>query len=908
MRLGVFHVQERIGAGGMGEVYRARDTTLGRDVAIKILTASFLSEPARLARFEREAKVLAALNHPLIAQIYGLEQSGDTRAIVMELVEGPTIEDRLARGPIPVPQALHIARQLAEALEAAHDLGFVHRDLKPSNVKLVLREPDDLDHCAVKVLDFGLAKGVEPTSNGDPENSPTLTHAQTEFGVILGTAAYMAPEQARGRAVDKRADVWAFGVVLYEMLTGTRLFKRESVPDTLAAVLREPIVFSSLPAETPAAVSALLERCLERDPRQRLRDIGEARVSLERALASPAADKSTDASAHPTASRVRTLVPWALFAGTAVALAGVLIPARSETPARPAGVTRVTASIGVPGALAIDAGPAVVLSPDGRAIAMNVRHDGTTRLFVRRMDQSAPTPLAGTEQAVNPFFSPDGAQIGFFASGGLKILPLAGGAATTLTDAATGRGAAWDTNGDILFQPSILTKTPMVRITSTGARRDRGTTLAAEEATHRWPQFLPGGRVLYTGNADVSNWDGGTLRIETTPGAPGKILLKGAYHGRYVPTGHLLYVYGGKLYGVRFDLQRLEVTSPPVGVVDSITSTHISGSAQYSVSSDGTLAYVAGSQASADGRLHWMNTRGDTSALKIAPGAWGNPRFSPDGTRIAMQVTRGSHEQLAVYEIGTDRLTPITADAANHSFPAWTPDGRGIVYTSDASGSGSENLYWRRADGSGDAVRLTTSPLRQTDASMDPRGRFIVYAELDGQGQATLHVLPIQSTGTGLTAGTPRPLKKDGSFEGLAAISPDGRLVAYMGMPPGAPGSFAIYVKPLDSDGGPWRVSTSNGAHPVWSKTARELLFTTEDQIMTAAYKYDGGEFRVETPRPWSGVRYVTGGPTRKYDLHPDGTRVVVGSPDATDATVYDKVTFVFNFFEELERLLPRGR
>jgi serine/threonine-protein kinase len=686
------------------------------------------------------------------------------------------------------------------------------------------------------------------------------------------------------------------------------------VSDTLAAVLREPITFSALPAETPASIRALLERCLERDSRQRLRDIGEARIGLERALASPASDTSSTARGGPERSalqgarsaRVRTLAPWALFAATALALAAVLIPGRSETPAARAGVTRVTASIGVPGVLAVDTGPAVVLSPDGRTIAMNVRQEGTTRLFIRRMDQIAPAPLAGSEQAVNPFFSPDGQQIGFFASGGLKTLPLAGGGATTLTDAATGRGAAWDANGDILFQSSILMKSPMLRITATGAPTERGTTLAPEEATHRWPQFLPGGSVLYTGNADVSNWDGGALRVEPTPGSPGKLLLRNAYHGRYVQTGHLLYVYSGTLYGVRFDLERLEVTSPAVPVVDRIVSTHISGSAQYSVSSDGTLAYVAGSQASADGRLQWMNTRGETSALKGTPPAWGNPRFSPDGTRIAMQVTSGSHEQIAVYDIATDRLTPITADASNHSFPAWTPDGRGIVYGSDASGGGSENLYWRRADGSGDAVRLTTSALRHTDASMDPGGRFIVYAELDGKGQGTLHVLPVQMTSAGMTAGTPGPLRKDGSFEGLGAISPDGKLVAYMGMPPGAPGSFDIYVKALEGEGGPWRVSTSGGAHPVWSKKPRELLFTTEDQIMTVGYQYDGREFTFETPRPWSGVRYVTAGPTRKYDLHPDGTRVVVASPDATGAAVYDKVTFVFNFFDELERLLPQ--
>jgi serine/threonine protein kinase/Tol biopolymer transport system component len=924
-RLGPYEIVASLGAGGMGEVYRARDVRLDRQVAIKVLPDRVVGDADRLARFEREARVLATLNHPLIAQVYGFEQSGDTGAIVMELVEGPTLEERIAQGPLAAADALRIARQIAEALESAHDLGIVHRDLKPANIKLRLHgapplrtadgrldrplAPADLEECTVKVLDFGLAKAVDQMASADPLNSPTLTARATELGTILGTAAYMAPEQARGKPVDKRADVWAFGVVLYEMLTGTRLFKGEDVSDTMAAVLRQPIVLTSLPDGTPAAVAALLERCLERDPRQRLRDIGEARIALGRMLTSPAGSEmvASPSPRPPAPSRARTVVPWLMFAIAVVALIATLLRDRSSPTTRPpAVVTRLSVGIGVPGTLAVDSGPAAVLSPDGRTIVLRVRNDTTTRLYVRRLDQLTPVELAGSENAASHFFSPDGKQIGFFASGGLKTMPLAGGAATTLTDAAAGRGAAWDQNGDILFQSSLFFRTPLVRITAAGAVTDRGTALAPDEATHRWPQILPGGRVLYSGHTDVSNWDSGTLRVETTPGVPGKIVLRGGYYGRYVPTGHLLYVHGGTLYGVRFDLEQLVVTSSAVPIVEGIAATHISGSAQYSFGSDGTLAYVPGNPTSVDARIHWMTPGGETSALKTTPGAWGNPRFSPNGKQIAMQVAYGSHDHIAIYDIASDRLTQLTFDAANHRSPLWTPDGRRIVYSSDASGGSSQNVYWRNADGTGEAQRLTTSPGHQVVAGIHPNGRMLLYSETNGGPPGRLWLLPLQgSHEKGWTAGTPRALGDGKVHESAGVFSPDGRVIAYVST---AVGGFEIFVKPLEGAGGPWRVSTGGGAHPAWSKASGELLFTTEDRIMTARYRYDGQTFTAETPRPWSTVPYTTGGPTRKFDLHPDGKRVIVAGPNPAGAAPYDKVVFVVNFFAELERLLPAAR
>jgi serine/threonine-protein kinase len=904
--LGPYRVVSKLGSGGMGEVYRARDTKLGREVALKVLPAALASDPDRLMRFDREARTLAALNHPHIAQVYGIEESGPpggVRAIVMELVDGEDLSQRMARGALPPDEALPIARQITEALEAAHDAGIVHRDLKPANVKV---RPDG----AVKVLDFGLAKALAPEGTGaltgDAADSPTVTSpALTQRGVILGTVAYMAPEQARGRPVDRRADVWAFGVVLFEMLTGTRLFTGDDLSDTMAAVLRQPIVLAALPSDTPAAVRWLLGRCLERDPRQRLRDIGEARVALEGVIAGTLTDEPAAPLVAPSVvSPQRSRLPWILLAATVLVAAFLLWPRSSPTES-PGPATRIVSPIGVPGSLMVDAGPAAVLSPDGRTIVFRVLQNSVPRLFVRRLDQLEATELAGTENATNPFFSPDGTRLGFFASGGLRTIAVVGGATTTLADAGTGRGAAWDGNGEILFQSSLLPETPLVRITGAGALTDRGTTLAPGEVTHRWPQILPDGRVLYSSHSSVSDWNNGTLSVQVEPGGPGKVLLRGAYHGRYVETGHLLYVHAGTLYGVRVDPERLDVVSQPVALVDNVVATPATGGAQYSMASDGTLVYVPGDPSGADGSMYWMTAEGRTSPLKTTPGAWGNPRFSPDGRLLAMQLTYGSHDQIVIYDWANDRLAQLTHDAANHRQPVWTPDGQRIVYSSDAGGPDTSNLYWRRADGSGTAERLTNGPTRQAAPDIHPDGRSIAYSEAAGATPADLWLLPLEGTeATGRTPGTPRVLLSTPALETLPAFSPDGRWIAYMSS---EQGSFEIYVRRFEGEGGPWRVSNNGGAHPIWSRKSNELLYTIDDQIMTVPYRVVNDSFQPERSRPWSPVRYATAGPTRKFDLHPDGSRTAVASPDSSGAATYDTVVFIFNFFGELRRRLPGG-
>src|SRR5262245_12131882 len=526
LRLGPYEIVAPLGAGGMGEVYRARDSKLEREVAIKILPDALASDADRVARFEREAKTLASLNHPNIAHIHGLEDTGDVRALVMELVEGPTLADRLEQGSLPIDEALPIARQVAEALEAAHEQSIVHRDLKPANIKL---RPDG----TVKVLDFGLAKPLEPVGSpaGAATLSPTLTVAgATQAGIILGTAAYMAPEQARGKPVDRRADIWAFGCVLFEMLTGKRAFEGEEISDVLARIIEREPNFNALPATTPAAVRRLLRRCLEKDRKRRLPDIAAARLEIDDALA-PTSDAAAPPAPVANAKAIsrRLALPWAMAAGLAAALAVVFAlwaPWRTPEPAMP---LRMEVGVGVDTPLITDQGPAAVISPDGRLLALVAQAgSGTSQLYVRRLDQLQATPLGGTTNVRNPFFSPDSQWIGFFADGKLKKIAATGGAAVPLCDAPNGRGGWWGDDGTIIFQPNtgasvggVLQQTP-----ADGGRPEPATKMGEGEVSQRWPQILPSNRgVLYTAN--VSQGADALIVVQARSGGPRKVLVRG---------------------------------------------------------------------------------------------------------------------------------------------------------------------------------------------------------------------------------------------------------------------------------------------------------------------------------------------------------------------------------------------
>ncbi len=911
-RVGPYEILSPIGAGGMGEVYRARDKKLNRDVAIKILPDLFAGDPDRLARFDREAQLLAALNHPNIAHIHGFEESpassGHTslRALVMELVEGPTLAERLAVGPMSLDEALPIARQIAEALEAAHAQGIVHRDLKPANIKI---DPSG----TVKVLDFGLARaGGAGRASGELLNSPTITSpAMTQAGMILGTAAYMAPEQARGKVVDHRADIWAFGVVLFEMLTGTRAFDGDEISDVLASVLKSDPKWTALPAAAPAALRRLIRRCLERDPKRRLQAIGEARIQIDD-LISGVPEELAAPARPPVQSNASRVVPWALaLAGAGLAITTLLLwaPWRQPPPASP---IRVSVELGAGTALAVaNQGAAAVLSPDGTMLAFvgQTTPASPRQLFVRRLSEMRATPLAGTENAGNAFYSPDGQWLAFFAAEKLKKVPVTGGAVVTITDAPNSRGGAWSDDGTIVFSEN---RSGLFRVSSSGGAREPLTTLAAGEVTHRYPQILPGGRaVLYTAHTAPDNFDDATIVVQPLPSGTPTIVHRGGYYGRYLPSGHVAYIHRGTLFAMPLDLDRLGVTGPSVPVIENVTANPSRGEAQFAFSNSGSLVYLALRGSNNGVPLLWFDRQGRTETLRSTPALFTVHRIAPDGQRIAMDLFDGTQEDVWIYDFSRDALSRVTFDPAFDSDPVWTPDGRRIVFASDRGARGTPpTLYWQRVDGTGEAQRLVETKGIATPFSWHPNGRFLLYQEgvgvVSGGGlsarDANLMILPMEgSEEAGWKPGSPAAFLSTPLPEFEPMFSPDGRWVAYSSL---ETGPRQVFVRPFPGPGDRWQVSTAGGSAPVWSRARAELLFRGADgAIMTAAYVASGNTFRSEKPRPW-----MEGGAAKgvipSFDLHPDGQRFAA-PPMQREEDRPDTLAFVFNFFEELKRLAP---
>jgi serine/threonine-protein kinase len=655
-RIGPYELIAFIAAGGMGEVYRARDSKLKRDVALKVLPDAFARDPGRMARFQREAEVLASLNHPNIAHIYGVEE----RALVMELVEGES-----PKGPLPFEEAWKIALQIADALEYAHERGVIHRDLKPANVKVT---PDGV----VKLLDFGLAKAFSQTpesASADPENSPTVTLGATVAGTVMGTAAYMAPEQAKGKRVDKRADIWSWGVVLFELLTGERLFKGEDVADTLAQVLTKAPGFE----RAPAKARRLLRECLERDPNLRLRDIGDARRLLL---------EDESAGSGPSTSR-RAYVGWVaagVFALVAAGL-GTVYWSTARPVERP--LTRFNVDLG-PGSVQ---GPrtTAVLSPDGTRIVFPLRgSNGAVQLATRALDQPKAAAISGTEGGSDPFFSPDGQWVGFFAGGKLKKVAVQGGGPVTLCDVAAARGGSWGEDGNIIFTPNI--SSGLMRISSAGGTPEPLTKLGVNESSHRWPQVLPGGRaVLFTANTNPFDWEDGYISTVSINTREVKVVQRGGYFGRYLPSanggGHLLYLHESTLFAVPFEPSRLETSGTPARLVEDVAGNFLDAGGQFDSSWNGSLVYL---NSEATGRssypIVWMDSVGKFTPLVVKPGAYGAPRFSPDGKRIAFTARGAKGFDLWVYDLERDIPAQLTFNGPGDLEMAWTPDGKHIVF------------------------------------------------------------------------------------------------------------------------------------------------------------------------------------------------------------------------------------
>jgi Tol biopolymer transport system component len=903
-RLGPYEILSALGAGGMGEVYRARDGTLQRDVALKILPELFALNTDRLARFRREAQVLASLNHPNIAAIYGFEESTSVHALVLELVEGPTLADRVAQGPIPLNEALPIARQIAEALETAHEQGVIHRDLKPANIKL-------RSDGTIKVLDFGLAKLNEPNAPSVPNQSlsPTITSPamMTGVGMILGTAAYMAPEQARGKAVDKRVDIWAFGVVLYEMLAGRPLFGAEEVSDTIAAVLKTEPDWKALPPSTPADLRRLLTRCLNKDHKARLRDVGEARLQIEQLL-----DGVPEATQLPqmtlTPARWQRALPWASAGALAAGLAIVVMAwAPWRTTPRPVPV-QLRAALGVDAAvIAIQSAP-ISISADGHLLVFAAQKPGAvTQLYVRRLGELTAAPLAGTDGASSPALSPDGRWIGFIAGGKLKRISVTGGTAITIADAPTARGVTWSDDGmAITFSPH--SNVGLFEVSSDGGRAEPLTTLGDGQFTHRWPQILPGGSaVLFTAHTSPNGFDTANVEAQPLPTGARRILQRGATYGRYLRSGHLVYLREGTLFAAPFDPERLELTSPGVRILEGVATTP-AGAAGLAVSDNGTLVYVPGRSADRQMPVDWIGREGKVTPLRTMPANWSNLVFAPDGRRLALDIADGEDIDVWTYEWERDSLSRLTLISGSATKPVWTPDGKRIVFGSVRSDTGRANLYWQRADNTGTVQRLTDSNNGQGAWSWHPSGKFLAFHELNPQTQDDVFILPVDGDEvSGWKPGKPVAFLNSPHAERAPMFSPDGRWVAYQST---ESGRDDVYVRPFPGPGSQEKVSTGGGSTPTWSRTRPELLFATPDgRIMVAPYTEDGDAFRPETPRPWADSRLVARpriGATRSFDLHPDGNRLALAAMTDTQADAQpDTLVFVFNFFEHLRRMAP---
>ncbi len=900
-KLGSHEITALLGKGGMGEVYRARDLKLKREVAIKILPEEFSRDGDRVSRFRREAKVLASLNHPNIAAIYDLEETNEARYLVLELVEGEILAERIARGAIPVEEALSIAKSICEALEAAHEKGVMHRDLKPANIKIT---PDG----KVKVLDFGLAKATGMEPNGTAlSDSPTMLTTTLNPRAIIGTAGYMAPEQAKGGAVDRRADIWAFGVVLFEMLSRGRPFNGETAHEMVAAAMMKEPDWPALPASAPAALRRLLRRCLQKDPKLRLQAIADARIEIDETI-SGVVEEGPPA---PEAPARRSGVEWPIAsAALAAALIAVLLlwaPWRTPAPP-PSALTRLSAEAGVDASIpALNTTAALTLSADGSMLAFTAIKGGTPQLYLRRLGQLQSTPVDGTAGARDPFFSPDGQWIAFFADGKLKKIPVSGSAAAIeICDAGSDRGGTWTADHAIVFQAAG--SGPLSRVPDSGGKPVPLTTLAEGEFTERWPQMLPGGKaVLYTAHNRATGFENANVVVRPLPNGSPKIIQRGGYFGRYLASGHLVYIHANTLFAAPFDAARMELTGPPVQVLQNVAANALNttpGAAAFAASETGTAVYLPSQEAFPAAPIEWLDHAGKVAPLRAVPMIWYGPRFSPDGREIAYTIRGGRQQDLMqdvwVYEWARDTLTRLTSDGSH--FPVWSPDGRRIVFRSNPDGGGAVNLYWKRADGSSAAQRLTESKNAQFPGSWHPGGKFFAFSEINPQTGYDIMISPVEGDETsGWKPGKPVPFVSTPATETAPKFSPDGRWIAYQS---NESGRNEIYVRPFPASSGKWQVSTEGGTDPVWSRAHHELFFATPDgHLMNASYTADGDSFHPEKPRPWSDKRIAPG---PGFDLHPDGERFAAAvAPDTSLDAKQDKIVFIFNFFDELRRVAP---
>ena len=899
-RFGPYEIVSLIGAGGMGEVYRASDTTLNRDVALKILPETFAHDQDRVARFKREAQVLASLNHPHVAAIHGLAEAEGYQILVLELVDGEDLAQRIARGAIPLDDVLPIARQIADALEAAHEQGIVHRDLKPANIKV---RPDG----TVKVLDFGLAKALELGSGGAPSAtmSPTITTpAMTQMGMILGTAAYMSPEQAKGRAADKRSDIWAFGCVLYEMLSGERAFKGEDVSDTLAAVLRQELDWTAVPEATPAALRRLIARCLDRDPKRRLRDIGEARIVLDDPAARDTSAERSSTTALPIASTRplwRRSIPIVLNAIAAAVLAGTV--AWMWRPVAPLAVTRFSFTLPEGQTLTATGRHILAISPDGAQLVYVALPGRLYRRSLSELDAKPIQGLDGVLAATSSVFSPDGRSVAFFATSDstLKKIAVTGGTAVTLCPADNPFGISWEDDSIVFGQG----RKGVMRVPANGGAPEVLVS-AKDGEVMQSPQILPGGRdVLFTvasagGGAD--QWDKANVVVQSLSTGERRTLVQGGSDARYIPTGHLVYAISGTVFAVPFDTRRLEVRGGPVPVVEGVRrasgSPPATAAAQFSVSRTGSLVYFPGPVSTSTNQLEIILADGAAvSRLKLPPGSYSSPRVSPDGKRIAFGTDDGKDAAVWIYDLsGATAMRRLTF-AGHNRFPVWSADGKHVVFQSDRDGD--LGIFWTPADG-GNGERLTRADqgTSHVPESWSPTGGHFVYSN-STERDYSLWTFSMQTR-----KATPFDAVHSSNPTG-AVFSPDGRWVAYTIT---EQGRTTVAVQPFPPTGTKYQLFSgpNDGPHhAVWSPNGNALFYNPraggfESVSVTTQPTFAVGN-PVPVPRPFS-----TGGPSvrRPFDITPEGKFVGLANPSLTDSSA-ETIQVVLNWQEELKQRVP---
>ncbi|MEP6918014.1 MAG: protein kinase, partial [Acidobacteriota bacterium] len=888
-QLGPYRIESLLGAGGMGEVYRATDPRLGRQVAIKVLPPTFAADPQRVARFRREAQILASLNHPNIGAIYGVERIDETDSqtlgLVLELVEGPTLADTLAARPLSVDDALAFARQIAAALEAAHEQGIVHRDLKPGNIKI-------RDDGTVKVLDFGLAKAGE---EGGPSDTATRGGPDTTVaGAILGTAAYMSPEQASGKPVDRRSDIWSFGCVIYEMLTGTRAFAGDDVAQVLASILAREPDWTRLPSRLPPGLAAHVRRCLHKNPKQRIGDVQDVRLALDGAF-----ENGVSSPAVLTRSRALRRFAAPIAGGLVVAwlASAVMWLTRRTDDAVPPRVSRLQIIPPESAALTVNADfRSLAITPDGTRVVYV--GDAGRQLFMRPLDALEPTSVY-TGAPRGPFISPDGQWIGFVDNRELRKIPIGGGVAATLAtlDAPTYRGAAWGPDDAIVFA-TTNPQTGLQRVSAQGGpitiltRPDH----ARGEADHVWPEWLPDGRgALFT----ITSVAGGLERaqlgaLNLTTGAR-TVLPGGGAPVHYVSTGHLVYATRGTLWALPFDPARPEAPSTPVAVVRDVVTSD-SGVVDAVVAANGTLAYVAGGAITQSTRtLVWVDRQGRETAISVPPRAYVHPRLSPDGTRVAVFVA-DQELDLWMSDLKLATLSRLTSGGGVDTYPEWTPDSRHLIFSSQRAGP--LNLFRQQSDADGAAERLTVSVNSQDATSVTPDGRTLIFTEMTPDTGED--VMQMRLDGTRAIT----PLVRTPFAERNGVVSRDGRWLAYEA---NDSGRFEVFVRPFPNiGGGRWPLSSTGGTRPLWSRDGREVLYVAPTGAIMRVGISTGPSWAATTPTLLVKEGYATlsANPGRTYDISADGQRLLLIKPAAATApSSHRAIVVVLNWAEELKRL-----